>query len=174
MPVTIDGLPLEATEASKDQIDCVLCHGITYDGGGDGGQRVVLTDNQSRTYWSYASPADAQSVGDKVTSQACNRCHVNTGGKAFSPDGSMSKAFKYGTDYVADSYELTYDNGQGVQEKATIDGDAHAAAGIRCAQCHYTENHKFQYGQHNVAWGRDVVPDTLDCNNANCHGTAPH
>jgi hypothetical protein len=106
MPVTVAGEPIEATEASKDQIDCVLCHGKTYDGGGEAGQRVVRTDNQNRNYWSYASLADAQSVGDKVTSQACNRCHVNTGGKVFSPDGTMSKAFKYGTDYVADSYEL--------------------------------------------------------------------
>ncbi len=69
MPVTIDGEPIEATEAAKDQIDCVLCHGKTYDGGGEGGQRVVLTDNQSRTYWSHASLADAQSVGDNVTSK---------------------------------------------------------------------------------------------------------
>ena len=174
MPVTIDGEPIEATEASKDQIDCVLCHGKTYDGGGDGGQRVVLfdNDNQSRPYWSHASLADAQSVGDNVTAQACKRCHVNSGGKVFSPNGTMSKAFKYGTDYVADSYQLTYDNGQGVQETATIDGDVHATAGIRCAQCHYAGDHKFKYGKHNVSWGRDIVPDTLDC--SDCHGSTPH
>jgi hypothetical protein len=172
MPVTIDGEPIEVTEAAKDQIDCVLCHGKTYDGGGDGGQRVVLTDNQNRTYWSHASLADAQSVGDNVTSQACKRCHVNSGGKVFSPNGTMSKAFKYGTDYVAANYELTYDNGQGVQETATIDNDVHAAAGLRCAECHYADNHKFKYGKHNVSWGRDIVPDTLDC--SDCHGSTPH
>jgi hypothetical protein len=172
MPVTIDGLPIEPTEAAKDQIDCVLCHGKTYDGGGEGGQRIVLTDNQSRPYWSHASLADAQSVGDSVTAQACKRCHINTGGKVFSPEGKLVKAFKYGTDYVAEPYELTYDNGQGAQETATIDNDVHAAAGIRCAECHYAGDHKFKYGKHNVSWGRDVVPDTLDC--TDCHGATPH
>lgn len=179
MPVTIDGEPIAATEEAKDQLDCVLCHGLTYDGGGDGGQRVVLTDDQDRPYWSYGSLADAQTVGDKVTTQACKRCHINSGGKVFSPDGAMSKAFKYGTDYVAEPYEFTYDNGQGVQETATIDNDVHAKAGIRCAECHYysdnaTGGHKFKYGKHNVSWGRDVVPDTLDCTNAGCHSATPH
>ncbi|MCX5901142.1 MAG: cytochrome c3 family protein, partial [Proteobacteria bacterium] len=164
---------IEATEAAKDQIDCVLCHGKTYDGGGEGGQRVVLTDNQSRMYWSHASLADAKTVGDNVTAQACKRCHINTGGKVFSPDGKLVKAFKYGTDYVAEPYELTYDNGQGVQETATIDADVHAKAGMRCATCHYIEDHKFKYGRHNVSWGRDEVPDTLDC--SDCHdGSRPH
>ena len=172
MPVTADGKPIDATEAAKDQIDCVLCHGITYDGGGDAGQRVVLTDDQGRSYWSHASLADAQTVGGKVTSNACKRCHINSGGKVFSPDGTMSKAFKYGTDYVADSYQLTYDNGKGVQETATIDSDVHAKAGIRCAECHYIGEHKFRYGKHNVSWAHDVVPDTLDCNT--CHGNTPH
>lgn len=174
MPVTSEGEPNEITEDVLDQIDCVLCHGRTYDGGGEGGQREVLTDAGGRTYWSHAALADAQTVGDSVTAQACKRCHVNSGGKVFSPDGTMSKAFKYGTDYVAESYELTYDNGRGEQETATIDGDVHAQAGIRCAECHFAGDHKFIYGKHNVSWGRDVVPDTLDCTTAGCHSTTPH
>jgi hypothetical protein len=174
MPVTLSGLPIEATDASKDQIDCVLCHGTTYNGGGDAGQRTVLISDQGTGYWSMANVEDARTVGGKVTTTACKRCHANSGGKVFAPDGKMSKAFKYGTDYVAEPYQLTYDNGAGEQETATIDNDVHAAAGIRCAECHFIGEHKTQFGQHNVSWAHDSVPDTFNCSNANCHGTTPH
>jgi len=174
MPVTLQGQPLDVTDKSKDQIDCVLCHGVTYNGGGDAGQRTVLTNDQGIGYWTTASVADAKTVGGKVTAIACKRCHVNSGGKVFAPDGKMTKGFKYGTDYVAEPYQLTYDNGSGVQETETIDNDVHAKAGIRCAECHFIGEHKTQFGQHNVSWAHDKVPDTLDCSSANCHGTAPH
>jgi len=117
---------------------------------------------------------DAQSVGDKVTVEACKRCHINTGGKVFSPYGTMTHAFKYGIDFVAEPYELTYDSGDGVMETATIDGDVHAAAGITCADCHFDRIHKVRYGQHNVAWGHDITPDTFSCNTAGCHPQLPH
>ena len=174
MPVTLTGLPIEATDASKDQIDCVLCHGRTYDGGGQEGQRTVATDDQGNGYWSLASVDDAKTVGGKVEAAACKRCHANSGGKVFAPDGKMSKAFKYGTDYVTEPYQLTYDNGSGVQETATIDNDVHAAAGIRCAECHFIGEHKTQFGQHNVSWAHDTVPETFNCSNINCHSTTPH
>ncbi len=174
MPVTLQGQPLDVTDKSKDQIDCVLCHGTTYNGGGEAGQRIVKTDAQENGYWSLASVEDAKTVGGKVTAIACKRCHVNSGGKVFAPDGRMSKGYKYGTDYVAEPYQLTYDNGSGVQETAMIDSDVHAKAGVRCAECHFIGEHKTQFGQHNVSWAHDKVPDTLDCSNANCHGTSPH
>ena len=172
MPVTLQGQPLDVTDTSKDQIDCVLCHGVTYNGGGQDGQRTVTTNAQGIGSWSMASVEDARTVGGKVTVTACKRCHVNSGGKVFTPTGQMSKSYKYGTDYVLEPYELTYDNGLGQQETATINSDVHAAKGMRCAQCHYTAEHKFQFGPHNVSWAHDVTPDTFDCEK--CHGTSPH
>jgi hypothetical protein len=172
MPVTLQGQPLDVTDTSKDQIDCVLCHGVTYNGGGEAGQRTVLLNDQGIGYWSMASLEDAKTVGGKVTAIACKRCHVNSGGKVFAPDGKMTKGFKYGTDYVAEPYQLTYDTGSGAQETATIDSDVHAKAGIRCAECHFIGEHKTQFGQHNVSWAHDKVPDTLNCEN--CHSTSPH
>lgn len=175
MPVTPQGKPIAVTDAAKDQLDCVICHGLTYNGGGEGRARTVLTDNATgKSYWSHATLEDAKTVGEKVQSDACKRCHANSGGKVFSPDGLMVKGYKYGNDYVAEPYELTYDTGLGHEETATIDADVHAAAGMTCADCHYLGEHKFQYGRHNVSWGRDVVPDTFDCSSSKCHGTAPH
>ena len=172
MPVTPQGQPLDVTDTAKDQIDCVLCHGITYNGGGQGGQRTVTTNDQGMGYWSMAGVEDARTVGGKVTATACKRCHVNSGGKVFTPTGQMSKSYKYGTDYVAEPYAFTYDNGLGQQETATINNDVHAAKGLRCAECHYTADHKFQFGPHNVSWAHDVTPDTFNCEK--CHGTTPH
>jgi hypothetical protein len=172
MPVTPQGQPLDVTDTAKDQIDCVLCHGVTYNGGGEGGLRTVTTDDQGMGYWSMAGVEDARTVGGKVTAIACKRCHVNSGGKVFTPTGQMSKSFKYGTDYVAEPYAFTYENGLGQQETATINNDVHAAKGLRCAECHYTADHKFQFGPHNVSWAHDVTPDTFNCEK--CHGTTPH
>ncbi len=166
------GEPAAITTQVKQQIDCVLCHGITYDGGGPDGLRTVKTDANGTSYWSMATLEDAQTVGDKVTTEACKRCHINTGGKVFSPYGTLSKAFKYGTDFVAESYELNYDTGDGTMATATIDGDVHAAAGITCADCHYAGEHKVKYGHHNVSWAHDIVPDDFNC--SSCHGNAPH
>ena len=172
MPVTPQGEIIPPTEATAHQLDCVICHGKTYNGGGKGGNREVLVDDSGRTYWSLATLEDARTVGDTVNSAACKRCHVNTGGKVFSPDGSLVKAYKYGTDYVAEPYAFTYDNGSGDEETATIDGDVHAAMGMTCAYCHWTGDHTFRYGRHNVSWAHDQVPDTFDC--VNCHPQTPH
>ena len=174
MPVTPNGIIIEPTDNTKNQIDCVLCHGKTYDGGGENNGRHVLSDNDGNPYWSMATLESAKTVGDKVTVSACKRCHINTGGKIFSPDGTMSKAFKYGTDFVDKTYEFTYDPGDGTEETGTIDSDVHAAAGITCGDCHSVpgENHKFRFGHHNVSWAHDVVPDTFNC--STCHGESPH
>jgi hypothetical protein len=172
VPVTPQGEIIPPARDAGNQLDCVICHGKTYNGGGKGGTREVVLDDIGNKYWSLASLEDARTVGDKVAASACKRCHVNTGGKVFSPDGSLVKAYKYGTDYVAEPYEFTYDTGDGTQETATIDGDVHAAAGMTCADCHSIGEHKFQYGQHNVSWAHDVVPDTFEC--ADCHTESPH
>jgi hypothetical protein len=172
MPVTPQGKIIQPTDDTAHQLDCVICHGKTYNGGGEGGRREVLVDDSGRAYWSLASLEDARTVGDTVTSAACKRCHVNTGGKVFSPDGSLVKAYKYGTDYVAEPYAFTYDNGLGLEETATIDADVHATMGMTCAYCHSTGDHKFRYGRHNVSWAHDQVPDTFDC--VNCHPQTPH
>ncbi|MCX8045062.1 MAG: cytochrome c3 family protein [Desulfobacterota bacterium] len=168
LPVTPQGAPIEPTDAAKDQIDCLLCHAKTYDGGGQNGSRIVLTDSATGVkYWSTGTLADARTVGGKVTTDACKRCHINSGGKVFSPEGSLERGYKYGNDFVAEPYELTYDTGLGSEETATIDSDVHAAAGLRCAECHFIGEHKVRYGRHNVSWARDIVPDTFDC--ADCH-----
>jgi len=72
----------------------------------------------------------------------------------------------------ANEFFLFFDGESG--ETATIDNDVHAKAGIRCAECHFIGEHKVQFGQHNVSWAHDKVPDTFNCSNANCHGTLPH
>jgi len=172
LPVTPQGAPVAADDSAKDQIDCVVCHGQTYNGGGTDGDRVVLTSADGRSYWGPAALEDAKTVGGTISSEACKRCHINSGGKVFSPYGTLSKAFKYGTDFVPEPYELTYDVGDGTQETATIDGDVHAARGVTCADCHAIGDHKVRYGHHNVSWANDVVPDDFNC--ATCHGDAPH
>ncbi|MCP4714481.1 MAG: hypothetical protein GY868_05135 [Deltaproteobacteria bacterium] len=132
----------------------------------------MITDENGKNYWSMATVADAKTVGDTVSSDACKRCHVNTGGKVFSPYGTLVKAFKYGTDFVAEPYEYTYDTGDGIMATATIAADVHAAAGKTCGGCHFIGDHKVRYGNHNVSWAHDIEDDDFDC--GSCHAAAPH
>ncbi len=121
MPVTLQGSIIEPPEEAGNQLDCVICHGKTYNVGGVNNNRQVLFGDDGSVYWSHATLEDAQTVGDRVTANACKRCHVNTGGKVFSPEGKLVKAYKYGTDYVPESYSFTYDTGNGNEETAIID-----------------------------------------------------
>ena len=82
MPVTPQGEIIDPSAGdASNQLDCVICHGTSYNGGGKEADREVLLDENGNSYWSLASLEDARTVGDKVTASACKRCHVNTGGR---------------------------------------------------------------------------------------------
>ncbi len=144
------------TQAQRDSIDCLICHASdgNYDMDGDGsygefesaGKRTLQTDEDGMRYWHQdRTLRAAQSVGGSVSSHSCYRCHEH---------GQADPGYKRGTPYEPEH-------------------DVHAAAGMRCTQCHLTEEHKIARGSRVSdmhGWERQDVE--VDCNN--CHGDAPH
>ena len=146
------------TQHQKDGIDCLVCHADTdhYDMTGDGiyderdadaTHRALKTDSGTgRRYWFQdRSLKAAETVGGRVSVEACLRCHEH---------GQAAPDYKRGT-----PYNPMYDD--------------HAAAGLLCTDCHKVAEHKMARGSRVSdmhAWERQDVE--VDC--VNCHGQKPH
>ncbi|MEW6238388.1 MAG: hypothetical protein AB1656_23640 [Candidatus Omnitrophota bacterium] len=146
----------QPTQEQKDNIDCLICHASdgNYDANGDGvyesiefaGSRKLMTDANGVRYWHQdRSLRAAQSVGSPITAHACYRCHEH---------GQADPAYKRGTPFEPEH-------------------DVHAAAGMKCTQCHLVKDHKIARGSRVSdmhGWERQDVE--VDC--ANCHTSSPH
>jgi hypothetical protein len=147
------------TKAQENGLDCLVCHATAnnYDMNGDGSyteadadasHRALTTNSVSgrRQWFQDRSLRAAESVGGKVGVAECLRCHEH---------GQAAPDYKRGTPF-------------------TPQHDVHAAAGLRCTDCHKVDHHKMARGSRVTdmhAWERQNVE--VDC--SNCHnGTAPH
>jgi octaheme c-type cytochrome (tetrathionate reductase family) len=159
-----DGLPFPSpntgqyTQQQKDGLDCLLCHAQKgkYDMNADGvydehdveaTHRALKVDSQTgrRSWFSDKSLLAAESVGGRVQTEACLRCHEH---------GQADPSYKRGTPF-------------------TPVHDAHAAGGLTCTDCHKAKDHKIARGSRVTdmhAWERPEVE--VDC--VRCHGSRPH
>lgn len=147
------------SQAQKDGVDCLICHAAenNYDMNADGlytaadadaTHRALTTNSLSgrRAWFQDRSVRAAESVGGKVGTAQCLRCHEH---------GQAAPDYKRGTPF-------------------TPQHDVHAAAGLTCTDCHKVDNHKMARGSRVSdmhGWERPNLE--VDC--GNCHsGTAPH
>ncbi|MBI1391083.1 MAG: hypothetical protein GC154_21865 [bacterium] len=140
----------QPTQAQIDGLDCLICHAEKYDMNGDGvyeefesaGKRTLETDANGMRYWHQDHTLTAaRSVGEPISAHACYRCHEH---------GQADPEYKRGT-----PFEPEY--------------DVHAAAGMKCTDCHAVEGHKIARGSRVSdmhAWERpDVEVDCTNCHN---------
>ncbi|MBI5384575.1 MAG: tetrathionate reductase family octaheme c-type cytochrome [Verrucomicrobia bacterium] len=146
------------TQTQKDHLDCLICHAsagnydMTADAAYDehdaeASHRALKTDPQSgRRYWFQdKSLRAAESVGRRVDTDSCLRCHEH---------GQAAPDYKRGTPYKPQH-------------------DVHAAAGVLCTACHKVEHHKMARGSRVTDMhGWELQNVEVDC--ANCHGNRPH
>jgi len=147
------------TQTQKDGVDCLICHASegNYDITGDGSyteadhdaaHRALTTNSVSgrREWFQDRSVRAAESVGEPIGAAECLRCHEH---------GQAAADYKRGTPF-------------------TPQHDVHAAAGLRCTDCHKESHHKIARGSRVSdmhAWERQDVE--VDC--VNCHSaTKPH
>jgi octaheme c-type cytochrome (tetrathionate reductase family) len=147
------------TQGQKDGVDCLICHASegNYDMTGDGlytaadndaAHRGLTTNSVSgrRAWFQDRSLRAAESVGGKVGTAQCYRCHEH---------GQAAPDYKRGTPFDPEH-------------------DVHAAAGITCTDCHQVKNHKIARGSRVTDMhGWDLQNVEVDC--VNCHSaTKPH
>lgn len=157
-----DSLPFpdetgQFTADQKNNLDCLICHAAEgmYDANNDGiAELGELADDKPLVYdadrdvnmWHQDRRTEAaQSVGERVSNEACLRCHHH---------GQADEHYKRGTPYTPET-------------------DVHAAAGLLCTTCHFTSHHKIARGSRVTdmfAWERQDV----DVRCENCHTNSPH
>ncbi len=147
------------SQLQKDGIDCLICHASegNYDLTGDGlytetdanaTHRALTTNsvNGRRVWFQDRTLRAAESVGGKVGTTQCLRCHEH---------GQAAPDYKRGTPF-------------------TPQHDVHASAGLTCTDCHKVADHKIARGSRVTdmhGWDRQNVE--VDC--VNCHSaTKPH
>jgi octaheme c-type cytochrome (tetrathionate reductase family) len=159
-----DGLPFpnpqtgQFMQEQKDGIDCLICHASegNYDMTGDGicdendidtGHRLLATNSATgrRAWFQDRSLRAAESVGGPVGVAQCYRCHEH---------GQAAADYKRGTPFEPEH-------------------DVHAAAGMKCTDCHLVDSHKMARGSRVTdmhAWERQDVEVTC----VKCHSEQPH
>lgn len=146
------------TQQQRDGLDCLLCHATAgnYDMNGDGHYDEQDAEATHRTLHSDATTGRrvwhsdktlraAESVGQRVGTEACLRCHEH---------GQAAPDYKRGTPYKPEH-------------------DVHAAFGLLCTDCHEVDQHKMARGSRVSdmhAWERQDV----EVNCTKCHGERPH
>ena len=141
----------------KASVDCLICHAAAgqYDCNGDGAaQPGEHADSRPRVqdpatgrmvWWQDRSQRAAESVGKRVSADACLRCHHH---------GQADYQYKRGTPFEPET-------------------DVHAAAGVHCTDCHTTQHHKIARGNRVTDMFANELPQ-VDVKCENCHGAAPH
>ncbi|MBN1475544.1 hypothetical protein JXA47_02205 [Candidatus Sumerlaeota bacterium] len=145
----------EPYEWQVDNIDCLVCHAPVYDMDNDGVAgahessedrvRGFRADLGFEIWHQDRMVSTAETVGTRVTRDACLRCHEH---------GQGDYVFKRGTPFSPET-------------------DVHAARGFNCTSCHRVRDHQIARGSRVAdmhGWERQDVE--VDC--TNCHSSTPH
>lgn len=144
---------------AQPHMDCLYCHAQFY--GEDWEDPAVTSVYGTNTQPHLREPVTtpegyeiftqdrslktAQSVGGKVTTHACLRCHEH----------GLS-GYKRSTPF-------------------TVEADVHAARGLTCTSCHTVLEHKIARGNYVTDGGASDLPNVeVGCMATGCHSSTPH
>lgn len=154
-------------ESEKKSIDCLICHSAAY----DMNQKIIVQDENGNRWGQDRSMKAAMSVTN-TTSQTCLRCHQhNFGGDIYvdKADSSFMQS-QTNTGYTRPRV-LHPGSKRGTPFSPTW--DVHAANGVLCTDCHYTEGHLIAKGTHTTTMMTNDLPD-VEVKCEDCHTTEPH
>ncbi len=161
-PATEKMMPIgDVPSEAKEGIDCLICHSKNY----DMNQKYVIEDKIG-TRWNQDRSMKAALSVTWVSTENCLNCHQhNFGGDAYIHNVSAKS--------------LGYKNKRILHEGAkrgnpfSPQDDVHAAAGIKCTDCHIPEGHKIPRGNKATDLVTNDIPGkVIACEN--CHTSAPH
>ena len=164
-PATEQMLPAhDAPETAKAGIDCLICHAPTY----DMNQRYVIEDDYGKRWNQDRSMKAALTVG-QPTMKTCLHCHQHNMG------GDLEKDLPEGAapDNLGIKNKRLLHPGSKRGNSIQPEYDVHAAAGMRCTDCHQPEGHKIPRGTKGVDLvANDLPKKEVTCES--CHTAAPH
>ncbi len=161
-PATEKMMPIgDVPDVAKQGIDCLICHAAEY----DMNQRYVIEDKAGLRWNQDRSMRSAMTVG-RATNQNCLNCHQhNMGGDAYIHNVAAKS--------LGDKHRRLLHTGAKRGNPFSPQDDVHAAAGIKCTDCHEPEGHKIPRGRKGVDLVATDLPDK-DVTCESCHSRAPH
>ncbi len=154
-------------EKEKKTIDCLICHSAAY----DMNRKTVITDKYGNRWGQDRSMKAAMSV-TKPTSQNCLRCHQhNFGGDVYVDDADPS--FMQSQTNTGYTRPRVLHPGSKRGTPFSPSWDVHAANGVQCIDCHYTEGHLIAKGTHTTTMMTNDLPD-VEVKCEDCHTAEPH
>jgi hypothetical protein len=161
-PATEKMMPVgDVTASAKEGIDCLICHSQNY----DMNYRFVIEDDNG-TRWNQDRTMKAAMSVTNPTNDNCLNCHQhNMGGDAYAHNvAAQSLGFKN---------QRILHTGAKRGNPFSKQSDVHAAAGLKCTDCHVPEGHKIPRGNKGTDLvGNDLPGKEVACEN--CHTSAPH
>jgi hypothetical protein len=161
-PATEKMMPVgDVPDEAKEGIDCLICHADAY----DMNQRYVIKDENGLRWNQDRSMRAALTVG-QASNHNCLNCHQhNMGGDAYIHNVAAK--------HLGDKHQRLLHTGAKRGNPFSPEDDAHAAAGIKCTDCHVPEGHKIPRGRKGVDLVATDLPDKeVSCES--CHSKAPH
>lgn len=161
-PATEKMMPVgDVPDMAKEGIDCLICHAAEY----DMNQRYVIQDKKGLRWNQDRSMRAALTVG-RAANQNCLNCHQhNMGGDAYIHNVAAK--------HLGDKHQRLLHTGAKRGNPFSPEADAHAAAGIKCTDCHVPEGHKIPRGRKGVDLvASDLPHKEVSCES--CHSEAPH
>lgn len=161
-PATEKMMPVgDVPDVAKEGIDCLICHAAEY----DMNQRYVIQDKNGLRWNQDRSMRAALTVG-RATNQNCLNCHQhNMGGDAYIHNVAAKQ--------LGEKHQRLLHTGAKRGNPFSPQDDVHAAAGIKCTDCHQPEGHKIPRGRKGVDLVATDLPEKeVTCES--CHSKAPH
>ncbi|NBC47530.1 MAG: nitrite reductase [Gammaproteobacteria bacterium] len=161
-PATEKMMPVgDVPKEAKEGIDCLICHAGEY----DMNQRYVIQDKHGLRWNQDRSMRSALTVG-RASNENCLNCHQhNMGGDAYIHNVAAK--------HLGDKHQRLLHTGAKRGNPFSPQSDAHAAAGIKCTDCHVPEGHKIPRGRKGVDLvASDLPHKEVSCES--CHSQTPH
>jgi hypothetical protein len=161
-PATEKMMPVGDVPAqAKQGIDCLICHSAEY----DMNQRYVIQDDHGLRWNQDRSMRAAMTVG-RASNENCLNCHQhNMGGDAY--------IHNIAAKHLGDKHQRLLHKGAKRGNPFSPEADVHAAAGIKCTDCHVPEGHQIPRGRKGVDLvATDLPGKEVSCES--CHSKAPH
>ncbi|MEA3641529.1 MAG: nitrite reductase [Lamprobacter sp.] len=161
-PATEKMMPVgDVPDVAKQGIDCLICHAAEY----DMDQRYVIQDKKGLRWNQDRSMRAALTVG-RATNQNCLNCHQhNMGGDAY--------IHNVAAQHLGEKHQRLLHTGAKRGNPFSPEDDVHAAAGIKCTDCHEPQGHKIPRGRKGVDLVATDLPDK-DVTCESCHSKTPH
>ncbi|MBU1072758.1 hypothetical protein KKG45_05890, partial [bacterium] len=162
-------MPLYATlPRETDAIDCLICHAAAY----DMDRKQIVRDRNGRLRWGQDRSLEAALTVTTPAARTCLRCHQHNFGGDLYVD-PVDPSYMQSLRELGDRWPRLRHPGSKRGTPFSPTWDVHAAAGMSCLDCHFSEGHRVARGTHTTTLMANDLPG-VEVSCLDCHDDPPH